>query len=60
MALQGPRFAKDGETRIIKQAGIILYLQRLFTPGVPDRLIVGATPLRDLYGRLPRDDRQRL
>ena len=37
-----------------------LSTKRLFTPGVPDRLFVGATPLRDLYGRLPRDDRQRL
>jgi hypothetical protein len=37
-----------------------LSTKRLFTPGVPGRLFVGATPLRDLYGRLPRDGRQRL
>ena len=37
-----------------------LSTKRLFTLGVPDRLFVGATPPRDLYGQLPRDDRQRL
>jgi hypothetical protein len=37
-----------------------LSTKRLSTPGVPDQLFVGATPLRDLYGRLPRDDRRHL